>query len=178
MARSVTSAGTNGVMAVNYKDMQSALNDALQFRTMHVNDLTNVIAIEQDAYTHPWTLGIFRDCIRVGYKCWVVEMDNKIIGYGVVMMVASESHILNICIHPDYQGSGYGRALLGFLIEQSQQFGADMVLLEVRESNKTAIALYHSSNFHELGVRRDYYPADKGREHAIILAKYLDLSKD
>lgn len=52
-----------------------------------------------------------------------------------------------------------------------------MVLLEVRESNTAAIALYESSGFHELGVRRDYYPADDGREDAIILAKYLDVIK-
>jgi len=165
-------------MAVDFRDMQSVLNDALDFRFMHYDDLGEVIDVEKEAYTHPWTLGIFRDCLRVGYKCWVVEYDKKIIGYGIVMMAASESHILNLCIHPDYQASGYGRALLYFLIERSKIAGADMVLLEVRESNKTAIGLYQSSGFHELGVRRDYYPADDGRENAIILAKYLDAFKD
>ena len=165
-------------MAVDYNDMRSVLNDALDFRTMRIDDLAHVIAIEKRAYTHPWTLGIFRDCLRVGYKCWVVELDDNIIGYGVVMIAAGESHILNLCIHPDYQGNSYGRVLLHFLIEQAQKSAADMVLLEVRESNKTAIALYDSSGFHELGVRRDYYPADNGRENAIILAKYLDKLKD
>lgn len=178
MARSFIVKGIDGVMAVDYKDMRSVLDDALSFRTMLLDDLTHVIAVEKKAYTHPWTLGIFRDCLRVGYKCWVVELDNKIIGYGVVMIAAGESHILNLCIHPEYQGNGYGRVLLHFLIEQAQKAASDMVLLEVRESNKTAIALYESSGFHELGVRRDYYPADVGRENAIILAKYLDKIKD
>lgn len=165
-------------MAVNYKDMQLALNDALVIRTMHLDDLKHVIGVEKEAYTHPWTLGIFRDCLRVGYKCWVVELDNKVIGYGVVLVGANEAHILNICIHPQYQTRGLGRALLYFLIEQCQKIGSDMVLLEVRESNKGAIALYLSVGFHELGVRRDYYPADEGRENAVILAKYLDAEKN
>jgi len=165
-------------MAVDYRDMESVLSAELNIRAMAQDDLCRVISIEKDAYTHPWTLGIFRDCLRVGYRCWVCEIDDMIIGYGIVMMASSEAHILNLCIHPDYQARGYGRGLLYFLIDQSQKIGADMVLLEVRESNTSAISLYESSGFHELGVRRDYYPADDGREDAIILAKYLEMLKD
>ncbi|MDH3342249.1 MAG: ribosomal-protein-alanine N-acetyltransferase, partial [Gammaproteobacteria bacterium] len=55
----------------------------------------------------------------------------------------------------------------------SAQSGVDMILLEVRRSNQCAIDLYDSEGFHELGVRKDYYPADDGREDAIIYAKYL-----
>lgn len=101
-------------MAVNYKDMESALQAELNMRTMVQDDLSCVISVERDAYSHPWTIGIFRDCLRVGYRCWVCEHENNIIGYGIVMMAASEAHILNLCIHPDYQSKGYGRALLFF----------------------------------------------------------------
>jgi len=160
-------------MAVDYKDMQSVLEVQLDYRTMRAEHLSRIIEIEHLAYSHPWTLGIFRDCLRVGYQCWTVELNKVVIGYGIVMMAVSEAHILNLCIHPDFQGRDYGKALLTFLVEQSKKAGADTVLLEVRESNEIAIALYQSSGFHELGVRRDYYPADKGREDAIILAKYL-----
>ena len=165
-------------MAVDYKDMEAVLNVQLNMRVMKKDDLARVMEVELEAYPHPWTLGIFRDCLRVGYRCWVCELDGEVMGYAVVMIAASESHILNICIHPQYQNRGFGRALLIFLIEQSQQAGADMILLEVRESNKSAISLYQSSGFHELGVRRDYYPATVGREDAIILAKYLEVLKD
>ncbi len=161
-------------MAVNHQDMLDTLNAGLSMRAMEYDDLSSVMAIEQSAYTHPWTLGIFRDCIRVGYRCWVVEQENRIIGYGIVMIVAGEAHILNLCIHPDFHGVGYGKALLYFLIEQCRQAGADMVLLEVRRSNAVAISLYQDSGFHELGIRHGYYPADNGREDAIILAQYLE----
>ena len=162
-------------MAVNVKDMKSTLSASMQMRTMGQGDLSDVMVIENEAYSHPWTLGIFRDCVRVGYRCWVCEIDGEMMGYGVVMMASTEAHILNLCIHPSHQSKGYGRELLEFLIDQSQQNSADMVLLEVRESNASAITLYESSGFHELGVRRDYYPADNGREDAIILAKYLEV---
>ncbi|PCJ11131.1 MAG: hypothetical protein COB04_19520 [Gammaproteobacteria bacterium] len=66
-----------------------------------------------------------------------------------------------------------GRYLLRHLIKKSHQTDIDMLLLEVRRSNEGAQDLYQSEGFHELGVRKAYYPAENGREDAIILAKYL-----
>lgn len=145
----------------------------IKLRTMNYADLKQVSAVEKKAYPHPWTLGIFRDCLRVGYNAWVVTLDDQIIGYGIVMLSPGEAHILNICIDPEYQGRGLGRYLLRHLVRKSNQTDIDMVLLEVRRSNASAQLLYQSEGFHELGVRKAYYPADGGREDAIILAKYL-----
>lgn len=145
----------------------------IKLRTMNYADLKQVSAVEKRAYPHPWTLGIFRDCLRVGYNAWVVTLDDQIIGYGIVMLSPGEAHILNICIDPKYQGRGLGRYLLRHLVRKSNQTDIDMVLLEVRRSNASAQLLYQSEGFHELGVRKAYYPADGGREDAIILAKYL-----
>ena len=153
--------------------MNDGLSALVELRTMKSSDLKQVIAVEKKAYPHPWTLGIFRDCLRVGYNAWVMTLDNNVIGYGIVMLAPGEAHILNICIDPDYQGKSLGRLLLRHLVEKSQQTDIDMVLLEVRRSNTQAQQLYVSENFHELGVRKDYYPTDKGREDAIILAKYI-----
>ena len=89
------------------------------------------------------------------------------------MMAPGESHVLNICVKPDQQRRGIGRALLRLLMEKSEQASVDMILLEVRRSNQPAIDLYQDEGFHELGVRKGYYPADAGREDAIILARYL-----
>ena len=140
---------------------------------MAVTDLKQVIAVEKKAYPYPWTLGIFRDCLRVGYNAWVMTLDNEVIGYGIVMLLPGEAHILNVCVDPDYQRRGLGRHLLHHLIKTMNQTDVDMVLLEVRRTNAHAQKLYQSEGFHELGVRKDYYPADGDREDAIILAKYL-----
>lgn len=164
-------------MAANFQDMNEGVNGGaaamVDVRTMQYTDLKQVIAVEQKAYPHPWTLGIFRDCLRVGYNAWVMTLERAVIGYGIIMLAPGEAHILNICIDPDHQGKGLGRHLLRHLVAQSNKTDVDMVMLEVRRSNALAQQLYLSEGFHELGVRKAYYPADDGREDAIILAKYL-----
>lgn len=160
-------------MAVNFQNMNDGLTAMVEIRTMHYSDLKQVIAVEKKAYPHPWTLGIFRDCLRIGYNAWVMTLDRSVIGYGIVMLSPGEAHLLNVCVDPEYQGKGLGRYLLRHLIEKSDKTNIDMVMLEVRRSNVQAQQLYQSEGFHELGVRKSYYPAEEGREDAIILAKYL-----
>ncbi len=160
-------------MAVHHQNMKDEMSALVEIRTMSYTDLKSVITVEKKAYPHPWTLGIFRDCLRIGYNAWVMTLDKEIIGYGIVMLSPGEAHILNICIEPDFQKKGLGRYLLRHILKKSKQTDVDMVLLEVRRSNTTAQQLYQSEGFHELGLRKAYYPADNGREDAIILAKYL-----
>jgi len=143
------------------------------FRPMRPVDLVPVVAIEQAAYPFPWSDGIFRDCLRVGYCCWVVEQESAVIGYGIMQVVARESHILNLCVHPAYHRQGFGRALLARLLDLARDHRADTVLLEVRPTNEAAIALYTRMGFNEVGVRRSYYPGHKGKEDALILARSL-----
>ncbi len=158
-------------MSATFEEAVST-NSELSFRTMSSDDLKQIMAIEVQAYSHPWTIGIFKDCVR-GHRCWVAIQDEAIVGYGVLMIAPDESHVLNLCVKPDQQRKGIGRALLRLLAKHSEQAGVDMMLLEVRRSNQSAIDLYDDEGFHELGVRKGYYPADDGREDAIIFAKYL-----
>ena len=160
-------------MAVDFQNMPEQMNALVEVRTMRPADLDQVLKIEKKVYPHPWTIGIFRDCLRIGYNAWVMTLDNSIIGYGIVMLSPGEAHILNICIDADFQRKGLGRYLLRHLVKKSNRTDVDMVLLEVRRSNDCAKELYLSEGFHELGVRKSYYPAKNGREDAIILAKYL-----
>ena len=134
------------------------------------------MVIEKAGYEHPWSKGIFRDCLQVGYCCWVVEQEGAgIIGYGVMSVAVGESHLLNLCIHPDKQGNGFGRFLLNHLLETAKQHRAEMMFLEVRSSNKQAYHFYDHAGFNEVGKRRNYYPAAHGkREDALILARSLD----
>ncbi len=160
-------------MAVNFQNMNDEITALVEIRTMNYSDLKQVVAVEKKAYPHPWTLGIFRDCLRVGHNAWVVTLDKTVIGYAIIMLSPGEAHILNICVDPDFQAKGLGRYLLRYLIKRSNQTDIDMVLLEVRRSNQKAQLLYLSEGFHELGVRKAYYPAHDAREDAIILAKYM-----
>lgn len=144
-----------------------------QVRPMKQADIDAVAAIENRAYVFPWTPGIFRDCLRAGHQCWVLEAGTQLLGYGVLSAAAGEAHILNICIAPEYQGRGHGRRLLRRLIDLARWHKAQQVFLEVRPSNPAAIALYRDEGFNEIGQRPNYYPAAKGREDAIVMALEL-----
>jgi len=141
---------------------------------MEEADLEQVIAIERAAYEFPWTWGIFHDCLRVGYCCWVLDQGDGVEAYGVMSVGAGESHILNLCVTPTRQGSGLGKRLLHKLLAVAREHKVAMVFLEVRPSNRGAQDLYLAAGFNEIGTRKSYYPAKHGREDALILA--LDLS--
>lgn len=140
---------------------------------MQTEDVPEIMKIEEQVYEFPWTKGIFSDCIRVGYDCWVAAEDKRIIAYGVLSSAAGESHVLNIATSRDYQQQGIGRQFLNHLIKLARLRNSDVLLLEVRPSNHTAIHLYESSGFNEIGSRKAYYPAPNGKEDALILALQL-----
>jgi ribosomal-protein-alanine N-acetyltransferase len=141
----------------------------VRFRAMMASDIPGVGAVERASYQFPWSEGIFRDCLRVGYLCRVAEQDGEVVAYGIVAMGAGEAHVLNLCVAERVRGRGIGRRMLMLLIERSVQAGVQDVFLEVRPSNLHAIALYQSFGFIEVGRRRDYYQAVGGREDALVL---------
>jgi [ribosomal protein S18]-alanine N-acetyltransferase len=143
------------------------------FRPMREGDVRRVVAIEREAYEFPWSEGVFRDCLRVGYSCWVYEVAGVVEAYGIMSVVAGESHVLNLCVSLAWQGRRLGRELLTRLLGVARDHHADTVLLEVRPSNRRALRLYETIGFSEVGTRRGYYPARHGREDALLLA--LDL---
>ncbi|MDH5471676.1 MAG: ribosomal protein S18-alanine N-acetyltransferase [Gammaproteobacteria bacterium] len=147
------------------------------FRPMYFDDVPRIIEIEENAYTCPWTVGIFRDCIRVGYNCFVYLQDAVIEAYGIISIAANEAHILNLCVSNECRGQGLGKKMLHKLMEVAEQKGADSIFLEVRESNDIAINLYQNEGFNELGVRKDYYPAKDGKENALVFAKALNITE-
>lgn len=143
--------------------------DVVRFRAMTPFDIPGVGAVERASYPFPWSEGIFRDCLRVGYLCRVAESGGSIVGYGIVAMGAGEAHVLNLCVAEGVRGRGIGRRMLQLLIERSVQAGMQDVFLEVRPTNPHAIALYQSVGFVEVGRRRGYYQAEVGREDALVL---------
>lgn len=139
-------------------------------RRMTTADLPVVLAIEARAHAFPWTEGNFRDGLESGYYMVVMEQAGKIIGYGIVQIILDEGHLLNITIDPVLNGRGLGRELLLDLLDHARNH-TDTLFLEVRPSNHRAIALYQSSGFNEIGLRRNYYPAKGGgREDALLMA--------
>jgi len=138
-------------------------------RVMRDADVPEVVAIERAAYQFPWSEGIFRDCLRVGYTCRVATLGREVAGYGVMSVGAGEAHILNLCVGETFRCRGLGKGLLTLLVERAAAAGMKEAFLEVRPSNTAAIRLYLAHGFEQVGTRRGYYQAVGGREDAAVL---------
>lgn len=146
---------------------------AAQFVPMTVEDIDAVTAIESHIYPFPWTRGNFADSLHSGYSAWLMKDGGTVIGYALMMLVQDEVQLLNIGIAALHQHSGLGSALLQQQCGIARSHGATRMFLEVRPSNVAALALYRRHGFVEIGRRRDYYPANNGREDALVLAREL-----
>jgi ribosomal-protein-alanine N-acetyltransferase len=146
---------------------------AVLIRDMNFDDVASVVELEQKSYPFPWSVAIFRDCLRAGHCCVVVELDDVLIGYAVMSKGAEEADVLNLCVAEPWRGRGIGAYLLEHLLEFARSLDVREVFLEVRPSNTNAIRLYQSQGFTQVGVRRGYYQAIGGREDAVVLRKVL-----
>ena len=146
---------------------------AVEIRPMHELDIPAVGATERAAYQFPWSEGIFRDCLRVGYVCRVVDMEGDMAGYGIMSVGAGEAHVLNVCIRDEYRCRGLARKMLLYLLDRARSAGMYEAFLEVRPSNTAAARLYQSLGFEQVGIRRGDYQATVGREDAAVLRRIL-----
>jgi ribosomal-protein-alanine N-acetyltransferase len=153
--------------------MSAVFEIAHRLRPMTDADLPRIHRIELASYDYPWSPGNFADSLKAGYSMWVREADGEIIGYYVMTAAAGEAHLLNLTIAPSWRRHGLGRDLLEHCVVRAADHKAADLFLEVRTSNAAAIALYRSSGFVDLAVRRGYYPAREGREDALIMRKAL-----
>jgi len=139
-------------------------------RLMQPSDLSAVVTIENQVQTHPWTFKQFEESLQ-SYQCTVIEQDQRIVGFCILQPVLDEANLLLMAIDPKFQGQGLGYQLLDASIEQLNNQPVQ-IFLEVRESNHAAIGLYEKAGFHQIDLRKNYYPnPDGSREHAIIMVK-------
>src|SRR6266571_4042437 len=134
--------------------MSAVLRPATRFEPMTEADLRAVLEIEEAIYAFPWTPWNFRDSLRAGYSCWVYRDVEGLIGYAVLVLAAGEAHLLNLSV-------------------AARAHRAKVLFLEVRPSNEAGQRLYTGYGFRQVGVRRGYYPAQRGREDALVLALNL-----
>ena len=134
------------------------MND-LSFRPMATADIESVAVLSKRADPFGWTVANFQSALAAG----------KIAGYRIVMQVFDETELLEIAVDPEFQGRGFGRALLMNAMTDARKRAGRLMRLEVRIGNTRALRLYESAGFKRVGVRRGYYPAEKGREDAVLM---------
>lgn len=145
-----------------------------RFEALTLARLDAVLAVEQRAYSHPWTRGNFTDAMASGYQAQVLMADEHLLGYFVAMMGVDEVHLLNITVAPAHQRRGWARFMLDALVLWSRGQRAQWLWLEVRQSNTAARRLYEGYGFSQVGLRKGYYPAGHlHREDAVVMSLNL-----
>ena len=139
-------------------------------RLMQAADVEAVAKIERSVQSHPWTLKQFQDAVTA-YQSTVIEVQGQVAGFCILQPVLDEANLLLMAIDPAQQGQGLGYQLLEASVVMLKN-NPVQIFLEVRESNQAAIKLYEKSGFHQIDLRKNYYPnANGSREHAIIMVK-------
>jgi [ribosomal protein S18]-alanine N-acetyltransferase len=154
--------------------MNAILEPRIEMLPMVLQDLDEILPIEYSAYPYPWSRVNFADSINSGYSCWVCRVGGELVGYFVLMMAVDDAHLLNISVAEKRQRLGFGARLLRHAMTIGKLAGAATLLLEVRPSNERALDLYRHFGFRQIGVRRGYYPADGGREDALVMTHSLE----
>lgn len=138
-------------------------------RRLQLEDVDRIYEIETLAYPFPWTRRLFVDCLEAGYALFGLQIGKDLVGYTIFNWAVGEAHLLNLCIHPDWQHRGYGSLLLEYAINHVARLENEAIYLEVRTSNTRAAKLYKNRGFRVIGCRRSYYQAGDGREDAIVM---------
>lgn len=137
---------------------------------MNPSDLDEIMTIERDSFSYPWSPRFFLQELRVPCaRSLLAVLGGKTVGYIVYWLLPSEVDIHNLAVHPTYRRQGIGMSLLQGVVEEAKRNGAGKVTLEVRKSNEAAQRLYHSLGFVARGVRKGYYSDDGEDALAMVL---------
>lgn len=150
----------------------------LTARALTDEDVDAWVDQERQACLHPlhaWTPENYRSSLRAGYWSRVLCAGDRVVAVCVAMDGVDEIHLLNIAVARDWHGQGLALALLQALYGRCVHQRAQALWLEVRPSNARARALYQREGFVDIGVRKHYYPAESGREDALVMRREIQL---
>ena len=149
--------------------MQNNLIESVPFDASHVKEIAE---IEILSFSLPWSEAAISEEIENPISYWLVaKIDGRVVGYIGSQIVLDEADIMNIAVHPDYRRKSIGHALLKQLIQDLINETLSFMTLEVRPSNISALNLYLSFGFYQIGRRPNYYKHPK--EDALIRRKEL-----
>jgi len=152
--------------------------DRLRISEMTEVDLRDVQTIEKCSFPLPWSEGMFKAELSLDFSHnFAVKLNREgneevLVGYICFWVIEGEAHLLNIAVKPDYRRMGLGKHLMRFLIDFCRTEKVEVVTLDVRPSNSSAIEMYRKMGFRKEGLRPRYY-ADNG-EDALIMGLKLN----
>lgn len=127
-------------------------------RAMKAGDAPALAGIEAACFAHPWSQEGLREETDNPAACFLVaEKDGKPVGYAGMHIGGEEGFLANVAVDPVCRRSGVASALLEALISEGRVRGLSRLTLEVRLSNRAAVALYEKKGFRKDGVRPGFY---------------------
>jgi ribosomal-protein-alanine N-acetyltransferase len=136
-------------------------------------DAAWMYAVELECFPAPWSRDSFeRDIWLPPFEVLAEEgPDGAGRGYLIYHRAADEAHVLNLAVTASARRQGVARRLLQELHARLQEAGTATVYLELRISNRAALALYCGFGYNPVGMRRAYYTDNN--EDALVMAKRL-----
>ncbi|WP_410771755.1 ribosomal protein S18-alanine N-acetyltransferase [Fontibacillus sp. BL9] len=149
--------------------LNNAESERVQFRPMKLEDIPDVMVIEHESFTLPWSEEAFRNELTLNHfaRYIIMDVDGKPAGYAGMWTIVDEAHITNIAVRTAYRGQHLGERLLRQMMDWAGELGLERMTLEVRASNQVAKSLYAKLGFVPAGVRKGYY--SDNHEDAIIM---------
>ena len=149
---------------------------SLVVRRMTVEDVPTVHEIDVLSFTLPWPERSlhFEVTDNPASRCWVAELDERVVGMLVLWMIVDEAHIASLATHPEFRRQGIAKRLLVVALEKAYAEGARSALLEVRAGNEAAQNMYKRFGFEEVGRRERYYK-DNNEDAILMTLKRLPL---
>lgn len=140
-------------------------------RLEHIaQELHDVTLLANDGHTS-WKASSFLFELKEEHSVYLgCFEDEKLIGYICCMTVLDEASVNNFAVLPEYQGEGFGTALLRAMILLLQEKAMAKLWLEVRVSNSGAYGLYKKMGFEDTYRRKDYYQAPVEDAYILELA--------
>jgi ribosomal-protein-alanine N-acetyltransferase len=142
------------------------IENSIAIRPLGYSDLPQVVAIERRSFPTPWSLAMFvLELSKPSGVCLAAVEHGRLVGYLVCSRYDRVWHLMNIAVDPSVRRRGMATTLLDEMLERAGRDAA--YTLEVRTSNRPAIALYERFGFQTAGTRTRYY-SDTG-EDALIM---------
>jgi ribosomal-protein-alanine N-acetyltransferase len=147
-------------------------------RKMTMDDIAQVIAIDRVSFSLPWPERSFRFELsdNPASRCWVAEVDGKLVGMIVAWLLVNEVHVATLATHPDFRRQGIAKRLLSHALRELSIEGAQSSFLEVRASNFAAQEMYRKFGYEESGVRPRYY-RDNDEDALLMTLESLDVAR-
>ncbi len=137
-----------------------------ELRPAREEEASALAALEAAATPFPWSEALYRDSLAA-HRCLVLDTQHELAGLLVYQRVADTAELLNIAVHPRWQGRGLGKRLMEHFIADNRQ-RCESLMLEVRAGNESAIRLYRRMGFCRAGLRKNYYTRGESREDALL----------